>query len=292
MRRSRASAIRAQTTGHLGQVFGTPGQFGPPRGDGPSAFASGSFDSDPAASGSVGLTTPLGGGFALGVVVDAGKLTDDLTYGGHSDFTSGSAVAFLARNSNSGLQLFLGSGGDLFGGSITRGYLNGVTPVSSVGATSGYGFGGKGQVGFRVGDASDGVSLMPFVSGTYAITHIRGYTETGGPFPATVNPIDTSATQWRGGVEARVATSNGFALSASLTGVHSTATSGGISGTVAGFLNVDQPVGTAISDWLKTGAGLTVPMGTSADANLSVIARFPVHGVRSYAGQAGMRFAF
>ena len=282
----------ANNNGHLGQVLDASGQFGPSRGEGPSGFAYGGGDTDPAAAGGAGLTAPIGGGLALGVVVDAGKLSEDLAYGGHSDFTSGSAVAFLTRSSSTGVQLYLGVGGNLFGGTITRGYLNGATPVSSSGTTSGYGYAGKGQIGFRVGDASDGVSLMPFVSGTYVATHIKGYAETGGPFPATVDPLDSSATQWRAGLEARLAAGNGFAVSASLTGVHGTLTTGGISGTVAGLLGVEQSAGTAVSDWLETGAGVTVPMGASADASLSVLARLPAHGVRSFAGQAGMRFAF
>ena len=277
---------------HIGWVLDEFGQFGPPRTGGPSGFASGSFDSDPAASGSVGFTTPLGGDLDLGVVVDVGRVTADLTYGGSSDFRAVTASAFLARNADTGLQMYLGVGGDLLKGTVARGYLNGAAQVSSAGDTDGYGLGTKGQLGWRLGDAKEGASLLAFASATLGRTHIRGYTEQGGPFPATIGALDASNLLIRAGVEAQLANPAGFALSGRVALVRNIVASGPISGTVSGLLGVSGSGSTSASDWLETGAGVTVPMGPSADASLSVLARFPVHGVRSYAGQAGMRFAF
>jgi hypothetical protein len=51
---------------------------------------------------------------------------------------------------------------------------------------------------------------------------------------------------------------------------------------------------TTVTDWVETGASVTVPFGPSADGNVAVVARLPVTGggQRSYAGQAGMRIGF
>lgn len=282
----------AGNSDHLGALFDDAGQFGPPRTSGPSAFASGGFDTDPAKSGSLGVTAPLGSDFELGAVVDAGRLTADLSYGGVSDFWAGSASAFLARNSNTGVQLFLGVGGDLFTGTITRGYLNGTTQVSSVGDTGGYGLAANGQLGWRFGNGSEGASLMPFVSATYARTHIRGYSERGGPFPATLEAIDSSSTLVRAGLEARLANGGGLAVSGRLAAVHSVVATGPVTGTLAGLLALNGLASTSATDWLETGAGLNLPMGPRTDASLGVLARFPVHGSRSFADQAGVRVSF
>ncbi|WP_180350036.1 hypothetical protein, partial [Escherichia coli] len=95
-----------------------------------SVFGYGAYDSDPIASGTLGMTADLPFGLVTGFTASANYVKTSMVYGGNAKMTGGAVSAFIARAPDTGLQWLVGGSLINLKGDITRGYLNGVMPTT------------------------------------------------------------------------------------------------------------------------------------------------------------------
>ncbi len=152
--------------------------------------------------GSLGLASRLTPDTRFGLGVNIGESELQLNDTGSESDQSFWGVNSFASYEPSGLPLrvYAGVVASWLDEELVRGYLNGVTPVSSRGQRDGNAFGGAVQAGWEYG-VSQSLSVMPFAG--YQISHIRldGYSESGGPFPAVFNEVSETAHVGRVGAE-------------------------------------------------------------------------------------------
>jgi hypothetical protein len=73
-----------------------------------SVFGYGAYDSDPVASGTLGLTADLPFGLVAGFSASANYVTTDMIYNGNAKMSGGAVGAFIARAPDTGLQWLVG----------------------------------------------------------------------------------------------------------------------------------------------------------------------------------------
>jgi hypothetical protein len=168
-----------------------------------SVFGYGSYDSDPVASGLLGMTVDLPYGVVIGATVGANAIRTDMVFNGSAKMSGGAVGTFIARVPDAGLQWLAAIGGTTMTGDVTRGYLNGNDPAYSKGTTGGRGGGAMARIGWAFNDLLPRTQLTPFASYTVATTSFDGYLETGGPFPASFAAFTSTAQTARLGTDAR-----------------------------------------------------------------------------------------
>src|ERR1700744_5513478 len=168
-----------------------------------SVFGYASYNSDPAGSGTVGITRDLPWSMIVGAAVSADFATTSMVYNGKATMQGGSGGIFAARVPDAGLQWFLGVDGAALSGSATRGYLNGSGPAASFGDTNINGYGATARVGWTLNNVFARTQITPFASYTYSLAHVGGYTESSGPFPAAMDAFDSIQQVSRVGADAR-----------------------------------------------------------------------------------------
>jgi hypothetical protein len=156
-----------------------------------SVFGYASYNSDPAGSGTVGITRDLPWSMIVGAAVSADFATTSMVFNGKATMQGGSGGIFAARVPDSGLQWFLGVDGAALSGSATRGYLNGSGPASSFGDTNINGYGATARIGWTFNNIFAKTQITPFASYTYTLAHVNGYIESSGPFPAVMDAFDS-----------------------------------------------------------------------------------------------------
>ena len=144
-----------------------------------SVFASGGYDTDPTASGSLGVTMKLDNNTIAGAMLEADYIKTNMAGGGSAKMSGGGGGVFLAGIPDSGLQCFTGVSALTISGDISRGYLNGNTPTTSTGSTTANGIGASARIGWAF-DATKHIKLTPYASYTMTSINFDGYTETTG----------------------------------------------------------------------------------------------------------------
>ena len=258
-----------------------------------SVFASGFYDSDPSVSASLGLTYDLPGDVVLGATLGVARVQTDLAYNGSSDFTGGSASAFLAYAPQAGLQVLAGLSGGRLDGTVKRGYLNGNSQAFSSGDTQGRAIAGEVRLGWAFDNVMPATRLTPYGSYTLASTHYDGWSETTGAFPASFAAFTDTAQTTRLGLDARYAFASGAWMTAGAAWGHRL--DGGeasIAGSIDGVFAATVPGATGAQDWAELSAGLRVPVAAAIALNGEVTGILPSSGSASVRTRLGVTMAF
>ncbi len=259
-----------------------------------SVYASGGYDSDPAASGTLGLTVDLPDKMVAGVALSVNSVWTDTIYDGQSKMTGGSAGLFLARVPNAGPQWLIGATGLTLKGDIKRGYLNGNDVTSSTGNTTANGYGVTARVGYAFANVLPKTQLTPFVSYTFSSFHLNGYTETDGPFPARFDGYTANAQTSRLGADARFTFAPGKWLWGTLAWAHRLDGAKGtdISGTVIGLFNMTATGASTAQDWTEVTGGARLGAWKNGAVTASLTASVPANYPTTYQVRLGVTQAF
>ncbi|HEY5378310.1 MAG TPA: autotransporter domain-containing protein [Pseudolabrys sp.] len=293
------SAMGQTGNAALGNTLGTFAEYATQGGNAPgntpfSAFGYGGYDSDPAASGTLGMTMKLPDRMVAGAALSANYVKTDMVYDGSSKMTGGSAGLFLARMPDAGLQWLVGATGLTLKGDVTRGYLNGNSPASSTGNTTANGYGATARIGWTFGNVWRFTQVTPFASYTYSSIHFNGYTESGGPFPAQMDGFTSNAQTSRLGADARYTLAPGKWLWGTLAWAHRLDGGKGadISGTIIGLFGMSAPGASVATDWAEVTAGIRLPAWKNGAVTASLTASVPSNVPTTYAARLGVSQTF
>jgi probable HAF family extracellular repeat protein len=210
-----------------------------------------------------GLTVGLGGGY--------GAAEQDLIQGGKANLHFPTAVAYLSHTPISGPQFIAAGGVSTIDADIDRGYMNGSGSSISSGSTKGDNYGALARFGWAFQPAAP-MTVIPFGEYDVTETHLDGYTETGGAFPATIGAMDETSQSTRLGSEWRYAIDRAVSLWSSLDWAHRFgAAAPSISASLTGLFAVSTPAVTSGRDWLEAAAGITAPIGGKATINAGIL---------------------
>jgi probable HAF family extracellular repeat protein len=254
-----------------------------------SVFGYGGFDTDPAASGTLGMTASLSDKIVAGVLVSANAVRTDMVYDGKARMAGASAGAFVASAPDAGLQWLFSVAGITLDGDVTRGYLNGNSPAFSQGRTGGNGYGATGRVGWTLDPVLRGTQMTPFASYTWTHMNFSGYTETGGPFPALFQGFNDAAQIARLGVDTRYTFTSGTWVWGTLAAARrlNGSTPSSINGTIIGLFDQTAPAAPVAKDWAEATAGLRWQAWRDGALNASVTAVIPANYTVSYQLRVG-----
>lgn len=286
-------ALTGTAATYLGSQFDAAGQMADAGKDNPiTGFASGAFDSDPTTSASIGATYNLGNDLVIGGTLGAAGILTNTPYNGSATFSGPSATVFVASRPDEGANWLIG--GSLVGlsGTVTRGYLNGNTPVTSTGSSTGTGAAFTAQAGWTFKDLVADTLVTPFVSATLSSVSYAGYTETGGPFPATFSAFSATAATFRFGAEGRYAFAKDSVLTARVAYAHTFGSGSTITGAIPGVLALSVPGASSPTDMLEAGIGIDLPIRDKIRANARLGVTLPFTGSPSLQASAGVSMAF
>ncbi len=259
-----------------------------------SAFGYGGYDSDPAASGTLGMTVDLPDAMLAGAAVSANYVKTDMVYDGSSKMLGGSGGVFLARVPDAGLQWLVGADGITLRGDVTRGYLNGSGLASSKGSTAAEGYGFIGRIGWAVDQVWRATRVTPFVSYTYSTIHINGYTETTGVFPARFDGFSDNAQTSRLGSDIRYTFAPGEWLWGTLAWAHRLDGGKGseITGNLIGLFSLTAQGASVAEDWAEISGGIRMPLWQNGAFTASLTASVPADFPTAYAARVGVTQGF
>jgi probable HAF family extracellular repeat protein len=241
----------------------------------------------------VGACTDLvGGSVRIGGSLGTTASWQDLALGGSTDMR-GQYVLSEVDWQPDGTPLLLSVTG-MFGGysvDIDRAYSNGAATAISSGETNAYGAAIKARVDWLEAATIGNTTINPYASIGFGRTHVDGYTETGGPFPAVFNAQTVSHADIRLGVTAITHFSTQTSLSTTLEIAHRTGDAATASGTVPGAFDFSIGGGRYSQTWARVGAELdhkiTDAVSLSTSAHLATNGRDP-----SLALSAGLKASF
>ncbi|MGL5167813.1 MAG: autotransporter domain-containing protein [Afipia sp.] len=258
-----------------------------------SVFAFGAYDSDPAASGMLGMTHMLGRDIIAGATAGASTVWTDMVDGGKSRMSGGGGGVFVARMPGAGLQWLVGASALTLGGDITRGYLNGSAPTTSSGHTSGTGYGSVARLGW-VFNPVPLTQLTPFASYTVSTVRFGSYTETGGPFPAQFDALRETVQTVRLGADVRYTFAPRNWAWGTLAFAHRLDEGRGVdvSGTLIGLFSMTVPGVTSAPDWAEITGGLRLSPWQDGALTLSLTALVPGNQQATYVSRVGIMQTF
>jgi uncharacterized protein YhjY with autotransporter beta-barrel domain len=260
-----------------------------------SVFGYGAYDSDPAASGTLGMTMDLPFGLVGGFTASANYIKTDMVYDGHAKMSGGAIGAFVARAPDTGLQWLAGVSGLTLSGDVTRGYLNGTAPTASTGSTSGNGFGGIARLGWGFAALPQTI-VTPFASYTFAQTRFGGYSETDGVFGSTFDAFTSTSQTSRVGSDLRYTFApNSWVWTTAAWGHRLDDGKGtNITGTlVDAQFSFTAPGLSSAKDWAEIGGGVRLPMTANGGALVaSLTASITPNQSTTYVSRLGVTQAF
>jgi hypothetical protein len=172
--------------------------------------------------------TQVGGSFGFnhfgGTVAGGGSYEATLLGGG----------VYVAHEPQEGLQGVASAAlGRIVDATFNRVYVNGLGTATSTGSTDGWAYSLYGKLAYSM-TVKEGVRVIPFLSGTLSHSTLAGYTDTGGPFNATIAGFSTDSQVLTAGVRAEKDLTPDRMIygELSISAVHST--SNGVNATVAG----------------------------------------------------------
>jgi len=255
-------------------------------------YAYGAYDSDPMASAGLGLNLRLSPTAVAGVTVGRSQLSTPLAYAGEAVFDATSVIGYFAERPESGLVWEAGIAGVSLDGTVTRGYMNGSDLASSSGTTTGSSWGATLEAGWRFAEVLPATAITPYASYSYMQSSYNGWTETDGPFPATIADFATTTQLVRIGAEVEHAFAGGVVAEAGLALVHRQTDSDGIGYELTGLLDGTIAGSTGSVNWVEASAAVTLPLGDMASTQLKATGRLPDAGDASFAANATLNFAF
>jgi hypothetical protein len=255
-------------------------------------YAYGAYDSDPMASAGLGLNLRLSPTAVAGVTVGRSQLSTPLAYAGEAVFDATSVIGYFAERPESGLVWEAGIAGVSLDGTVTRGYMNGSDLASSSGTTTGSSWGATLEAGWRFAEVLPATAITPYASYSYMQSSYNGWTETDGPFPATIADFATTTQLVRIGAEVEHVFAGGVVAEAGLALVHRQTDSDGIGYELTGLLDGTIAGSTGSVNWVEASAAVTLPLGDMASTQLKATGRLPDAGDASFAANATLNFAF
>jgi probable HAF family extracellular repeat protein len=232
------------------------------------------FYNDPDYVGTVGLAKALMRDLSVGVTVGIGTQKDELTNGSADRQRTVSGGVHAGYTPDQGPQVIAGASVSRITATIDRGYLNGNTPVTSTGDTRGTGVGAVLRLGWAL-PTTKSLRAMPFAD--YQVTRVRydGYTETTGPFPATIDAIADTQERVRLGAEARYwLAPQSYLWGTAAWGHRLGDTTAPISGQLIGLFPISIPGSTVSRDWAEATAGVSHAIRQNMIVTASVGALF------------------
>ena len=259
-----------------------------------SVFAVAGYDSDPSGFGKLGLTMRLDEeGLVGGALIGADYIRTDMYADGEATMRGGSAGLFVARAPEAGLQWLVGLSGLTISGDVDRGYHNGNTPTTSRGNTTGNGYGIEARAGWTYDQLVSKTKITPFASYTFSSIRYDGYTESGGPFPASFAAFTDEMQTTRLGMDVRYTLAPGNWVWGTVAWGHRFKGDGPeISGQLIDLFGMSVPGLTTDADWLEATAGLRMPVSKAAAFTASASVTVPEHQQESYVFRAGLSQAF
>lgn len=247
------------------------------------ATLQGFYDSDPATAGAVTLSHRTTDGRSGGVVLGLANIETPLPYEGVSNMLTGSiSAAVSGEPQGTGLDWRVAGSFAALGGVIERGYLNGASLERSEGTTTGFAGGVEIELGWTIADIAPATSLRTHVGANLAHTRLAGYTETGGPFPATFAPFEATTGIVSAGIEATHRFENGIDLEGGLALVRRITGASTISGAIPDVLALSVPGATGPTEWAEVSLGLSLPLGETGSISTTGMVRLPGDGPVSY----------
>ncbi|WP_319583380.1 autotransporter domain-containing protein [uncultured Pseudodesulfovibrio sp.] len=220
--------------------------------------------------GGVGLTWERGewrvGGGLFG---DSRDL--DTSYNGNQDIQALGPGAFVAYTpEGTGLEFRVSGLWQTVDLDLKRGYANGAGSATSKGSTNADVFGLSGRVQWTR-DVTDQLALTPFAEYTWQTTHIDGYSESGGPFPASFDSRNETSNSLRAGLRADAALLDKVATWAWIAWDHRFEDkSSGLGGTSLGLGSFTYAGSRVDQDWADTGLGASWDVTERLSANTTL----------------------
>jgi len=152
---------------------------------------------------------------------------------------------------------------------INRAYTNGAATAHSVGATDVTGGAVRMRADWLGAVVIGNTNINPWASFAAGHTHLDGYTERGGPFPATFESQDLGVREARVGVTAVTQISEQSTFSATLEVAHRGGTAPSASGSVPGIFDFNLGGGNKGETWARLGADFDHKLTDNAALSLS-----------------------
>jgi len=237
--------------------------------------------------GSLGVAMQLMDDYTVGVSLQLGAGSKNIAEAGYYEAQSAGATAFASYAPESG---FRASGAIAFAGSsfdVTRGYFNANAPVSSYGETEGGTVAATVKLGWRVPVTTE-LALTPFASYSASRFHVDGWTESGGPFPAVIEPIEQTSQVARLGLEGQLDLDPSTTLWALAAIAHRFESHGAaVSGEIVGITSATTHGVQLEQDWAEVAIGadhaldayttLSAAVGANSMGGLSATVGYSVH---------------
>ena len=195
----------------------------------------------------------------------------DTSYHGNQDIKAVGPGAFVAYSpEDTGLEFRLSSLWQTVNLDLKRGYINGASYATSEGSTNADIFGLSGRVQWTKG-VTDYLDLTPFAEYTWQTTHIDGYSESGGPFPASFDSRDETSNSLRSGLRADAALIDKVDTWAWIAWDHRFEDkSSGLGGTATGLGAFSYAGAKVDQDWADVGVGASWDISERLSANTAL----------------------
>lgn len=165
-------------------------------------------------AGNFGIARYFSAATSVGISVGAAGLNNGLAYQGSFSAPGATFGGYFSHRPDVGLQFLAVAVASLYPDlSVTRGYPNGAAAVaSSQGSSRSWTDGAMARIGWSLPVLTPRTIATPFAQLSYIESHVSGWTETGGAFPAMIGAFSGSTTILRLGTQLRTALSDTVTL--------------------------------------------------------------------------------
>ncbi|MGE4422094.1 MAG: autotransporter domain-containing protein [Pseudodesulfovibrio sp.] len=208
--------------------------------------------------GGVGLSWDNGGEWRFGAGLFGDDRDLDTDNGGNQRIKALGSGAFVVYSpQGTGFQFRVSALWQPVDLKLRRGYANGTGSATSTGSTDAEVFGLSGRAQWTKA-VTESLALTPFAEYTWQNTHIDGYSESGGPFPASYSSRNETSNSIRTGLRTDFALFQNLGTWAWGAWNHRFEdTSSGLGGTAVGLGSFSYSGAKIDQDWADVGVGVT-----------------------------------
>jgi uncharacterized protein YhjY with autotransporter beta-barrel domain len=208
--------------------------------------------------GGLGLSWDTGGEWRFGAGLFGDDRDLDTDHGGNQRIKALGPGAFVVYTpEGTGFQFRVSALWQPVDLKLKRGYANGTGSATSSGSTDAEVFGLSGRAQWTRA-VTDSLALTPFAEYTWQSTHIDGYSESGGPFPASYGSRNETSNSIRTGLRTDFALFENLGTWAWGAWNHRFEdTSSGLGGTAVGLGSFSYSGAKIDQDWADVGVGVT-----------------------------------
>lgn len=224
--------------------------------------------------GHIGISAQSEDGLRISASLGGSRQKSDLALGGSADVRRFEAGLQLAYVPSVGPQVALSALTSTISANVDRRYMNGAGTAVSSGDTDGWGVGARAFLGWTY--ATPLGHLTPYGSYSISQTHIDGWTENAGPFPAQFNDVTDRLQILRFGLEDEVQISQQISVWGDLAWTYRIGDDDRVSGQLVDLFEVDLPIRSGNASWLEATAGLRYAMAGATNVTASAtLAAYP-----------------